>query len=280
MATKLRGIDVSSWQGKPDWSRVKSHIHFAMLRAGYGKGNIDNSFKYNASECNRLGIPIGVYWFSYAYTEAMARAEADYCYNVIKNYRIDYPVCFDFEYDSVSYANKNGVTINSSKLAAIGKAFLSRIEELGYYAMNYTNPDFLARGFSALASTYDTWLAQWGVSAPSKKCGIWQDSATLKVEGITGNVDSDYSFNDYATIIKERDLNHLSGEPAPVPDKHVTLIGKTMQEVHEYYQKLYNEMADEVIDAKWSTGNDRFNKLSDAGYDPFYIQSLVNAKLE
>lgn len=280
MSTKLRGIDVSDWQGGISWSKVKSHISFAMLRAGYGKGNLDKRFKYNAAECNRLGIPFGVYWFSYAYNEAMAKAEADYCINAIKDFKVEYPVCFDFEYDSSAYATKNGVTLTASKLAAIGKAFLSRVEELGYYAMNYTNPDYLSKGFSQLTSKYDTWLAQWGVSSPTKSCGIWQDSATLKVEGISGNADSDYAFNDYAKIIKEAGLNHLSDKPAPIPDKHVTLVGKTMQEVHDYYKALYNAMADEVIAAKWGAGDERFSKLSDAGYDPYYIQSIVNAKLE
>ena len=61
------GIDVSKWQGTIDWERVKAAgIEFAMLRAGYGAGNIDPQFERSAKECTRLGIRFGVYWFSYA----------------------------------------------------------------------------------------------------------------------------------------------------------------------------------------------------------------------
>ena len=76
-----KGIDVSKWQGSVDWQAVKDDgIEFAMLRAGYGQGNIDPQFERNASECTRLGIPFGVYWFSYAYTPEMARREASSAY--------------------------------------------------------------------------------------------------------------------------------------------------------------------------------------------------------
>ena len=75
-----KGIDVSRWQGTIDWEKVKADgVEFAMLRAGYGQGNIDAQFERNAGECTRLGIPFGVYWFSYAYTPAMARREAQCC---------------------------------------------------------------------------------------------------------------------------------------------------------------------------------------------------------
>ena len=68
-----RGIDVSYHQGNIDWASVKaSGVEFAMLRAGYGQGNIDKKFHEYAKECTRLGIPFGVYWFSYAYNPTMA----------------------------------------------------------------------------------------------------------------------------------------------------------------------------------------------------------------
>ena len=67
----LKGIDVSEHQGTIDWNQVKGNIDFAILRAGYGNNNIDKQFIRNICECNRLGIPVGIYWFSYAYTIAI-----------------------------------------------------------------------------------------------------------------------------------------------------------------------------------------------------------------
>ena len=71
--------DFSVHNGRIDWDRLKeSGVDFVMLRAGYGKNNIDERFYDNASACMRLGIPFGIYWFSYAYTEEMAEREAGY----------------------------------------------------------------------------------------------------------------------------------------------------------------------------------------------------------
>ena len=72
----LNGIDVSTWQGKIDWEKAKAEIDFVILRLGYGQKSLDGQAKRNLSELNRLGIPYGVYWLSYAYTVEMAKNEA------------------------------------------------------------------------------------------------------------------------------------------------------------------------------------------------------------
>ena len=70
-----RGIDVSKWQGEIDWEKVKgAGVEFAMLRAGYGQGNADSMFARNAAGCEAVGLPYGVYWFSYAWSEESARS--------------------------------------------------------------------------------------------------------------------------------------------------------------------------------------------------------------
>ena len=280
----LFGIDVSDWQGLIDWEKVKAQgVDFVMLRAGYGAGNIDKRFQRNASELNRLGIPFGVYWFSYAYTQDMARKEAEYCLNTIKPYRVEYPVCFDFEYDSDSYAKKHGVKFTSTTLAALGRAFLVRIEQGGYYAMNYTNIDFLARGFSSFTTRFSTWLAQWNVKAPTKSCSIWQYSAQVKMNGISGQVDGNYSYYDFKQIITDGGYNGLSKAPdAPIDNSsgnHVIYTNKDTNAVKSAYNTLYESLANDVIAGKYGTGDERLTKLDSLGYDAFYVQSLVNAKL-
>lgn len=210
-----KGIDVSKWQGDIDWAKVKADgVEFAMLRAGYGKGNIDEKFKRNISECNRLGIPCGVYWFSYAYTEDMAKKEAQYCLEAVKPYKLEYPIAFDFEYDSVNYAKKKGVTVTKTLATKLVKAFCGEIEKAGYFAMNYTNKDYLNKYFDAdVPKLYATWLAQWPANPvltnPPTGAAIWQYTSKGSVKGISGSVDMDAAYNDYPALIRRLGLNNL-----------------------------------------------------------------------
>lgn len=199
--TKLKGIDVSYHNGTIDWKAVRKNVDFAIIRAGYGKGNIDEKFYENSIECESNNIPYGFYWFSYAYTPEMAIKEADYCCDLIKTFSPTYPICFDFEYGSLSYAEKHGYKLTSSDIQAICKAFLNRVEERGYYAMFYTNPDFLENyGLKALSDRYAMWVAKWGDNPPSYNCGIWQYGSG-KIKGISGKVDMNISYKDYYEII-------------------------------------------------------------------------------
>ena len=219
-------IDISTFQGVVDFEKLKGQVDGVIIRAGYGQNNIDAQFKRNISECNRLGIPCGVYWFSYAYTEELARKEAEYCLAAIKPYRVELPVCFDFEYDSVEKAQKNGVGVGKTLATAMCHAFCSTIEAAGYYAMNYTNKDYLNRYFDKSTLRYDIWMAVWPTNPDAAKppivydaqgkpkpVGIWQYSSKGSVDGIAGNVDMDWAYKDYPAIIKAAKLNHLEDEP-------------------------------------------------------------------
>ena len=203
-----QGIDVSKWQGVIDWEKVKgSGVEFAMLRAGYGSGHIDAQFERNASECTRLGIPFGIYWFSYAYTPEMAAQEAKYCMEAAAKYRLSYPVAFDFEYDSVDYAAERGVAVTKELASAIARAFCSAVRDGGYYPMLYANPNYLAAYFDAeLPKEYDIWLAQWPKSPdpaaePALSGGMWQYSSGGSVPGIGGRVDMNAAYKDYPALV-------------------------------------------------------------------------------
>lgn len=211
----MKYIDVSEHQGVIDWEKAKGNVDGVIIRAGYGRGNADKQFHRNISECNRLNIPAGIYWFSYAYTPDMAEKEAEYCLAAIKPYRVELPVCFDWEYDSASYAKSHGMTPTATLANSLVKAFCSTVENAGYYCMNYANPDFLNRYFTDVAQ-YDLWLASWpkvvDVSKPPRKCGIWQWGGSA-VPGISGNVDSNEAYKDYKAIIAKAGLNHLPKRP-------------------------------------------------------------------
>lgn len=201
-------IDVSEHQSKIDFTALydSKSIDFIMLRGGCGRNNIDKTFLYNASQCEKYEIPFGVYWFSYAYTVDMAKKEAEYCLALIKDFNVQLPVAFDFEYDSVSYANKKGYTITKELVSDMIKAFCSTIESGGYYAMVYANSDYITKYFTNdILSLYDLWFAAWpntvNKEKPPRSCGIWQYSSKGKVSGITGNVDMNVVYKNYPSII-------------------------------------------------------------------------------
>lgn len=197
----LKGIDVSEHQGRINWEQVKGNIDFAILRAGYGRNNIDKQFIRNIKECNRLGIPVGIYWFSYAWNEEMAKNEARYVLEAIKGYRVDYPISFDLEYDTLNYAKKNGVTIGKRLATDMINAFCSTIEQAGYKAMNYANPDFINNKFYNNEVNYPLWLAWYGVSEDRAKAynpSMWQYSESGSMPGIgTNSVDMNYCYKDF-----------------------------------------------------------------------------------
>ena len=197
----LKGIDVSEHQGRINWEQVKDHVDFVMLRAGYGRNNIDKQFIRNIEECNRLGIPVGIYWFSYAWNEEMARNEAKYVLEAIKGYRVDYPISYDLEYDTLNYASKNGVTIGKRLATDMINTFCSTIEQSGYKAMNYANPDFINNKFYNNEVNYPLWLAWYGVSEDRAKAynpSMWQYSESGSMPGIgTNSVDMNYCYEDF-----------------------------------------------------------------------------------
>lgn len=265
------GVDVSEFQAEIDWHLASEHIDFAILRAGYGSNNIDEMFHRNAQECTKYGVPFGIYWFSYAYTEEMAKAEADFVCDLASKYTLTYPICYDFEYDSVRYASENGVEVDSKLLAKLATAFLSRVEERGYYAMLYANYDFLIRGFDHLIGTYDIWLAAWSSTEVEYYAGIWQYTSSTEVPGIYGFVDGDYCYKDYPKIIAE-----MSEPESPEPPKnHDEEVKKLCAEHINFYLQL----AGEIILGKYGNGDNRKQAILAKGYDYDFVQRIVTVLL-
>lgn len=229
----IKGIDVSQWQGDIDWEKAKADgVGFAMLRAGFGQGSPDTKFKRNISECNRLGIPCGIYWFSYAYTPDMAAKEALFALEAVRPYRLDFPIAFDYEGDSQSSAKKNGVPVTKALVSSLARAFCKAVESAGYYAMVYTNPAYLNQYYDAdIPKEFDIWLAQWPSkpnleAKPAQAGGIWQYSSSGSVSGISGRVDMDAAYIDYPDVIAAAGMNKPGSgagkpepEPQPVPEK-------------------------------------------------------------
>ena len=249
----IKGLDVSRFQGEVDWERVKAAgYQFAMLRAGYGDSTVDEQFRRNASECNRIGLPVGAYWFCYAATAENAAQEADSCIRTVSEYRLDYPVCYDIEQASADYIEKQGVSFTPALARELVKSFCNRVESKGYFAMFYSNQSFFnAYLGTALAKRYAFWYARYTDTFDGTDCGIWQYTSTGRVPGISGNVDLDLAYVDYPSVIRRAGLNHLSGTapvpPAPSPaPQYITYViqpGDTLSGIAQKYGTTVNALA-------------------------------------
>lgn len=203
-----KGIDVSHHQGVIDWNKVKkSDVDFIMIRACYGWDNdkqIDKQLNYNVQACEMLSIPYGLFHYSYAMSKDDAVKEARFFLKVINGFKPTYPVAFDFEEPSQ-------LKLPAGNQIDIIKSFMSEIENAGYYGVLYMSAspmENLYRLFPGTMKKYDCWVAHVGVSKPafSGNYGMWQYSWNGKVNGINGDVDLDYSYRDYESIIKSMNV--------------------------------------------------------------------------
>lgn len=204
-----KGIDVSKHNGKIDWTKVnKNDVQFVIIRAGFGFSTVDPQFRVNIEGAIKAGLHIGVYWFSYAGSVNQAKTEAEFCLKTIAPYKkyIDFPVWFDWEYDSHNYVVKQYKIIPNKKLVSdMAVVFMDTVKTAGYKTGNYSNPDYLGRFFDdKVKNNYDTWLAHVSTNGATKnstnysgKYTVWQYSWVGKVSGIAGNVDMDYCYKDY-----------------------------------------------------------------------------------
>lgn len=249
----IKGLDVSRFQGEVDWERVKAAgYRFAMLRAGYGDSTVDEQFRRNASECNRIGLPIGAYWFCYAATTENAAKEADSCIRTVSGYRLDYPVCYDIEQAGADYVEKLGISFTPALARELVKSFCNRVESKGYFAMFYSNQSFFNTYLgTALAKRYAFWYARYTDTFDGTDCGIWQYTSAGQVPGISGNVDLDLAYMDYPSVIRRAGLNHLSGTapvpsvPSPAP-QYITYViqpGDTLSGIAQKYNTTVNALA-------------------------------------
>ena len=181
-------IDVSQHQGTIDWSKVKDRVAGAILRCGYGDdiaSQDDTQFARNLSECERLGIPHGVYLYSYASTEAQAKSELAHILRLIKGHTLELGVFLDVEEDSCrTFAPRAcRVVCEGLKKAEFTPGVYA---SLSWWNSNLTE-----------IKEYIRWVAHWNPT-----CGyagdylIWQ-YGTEHIDGIRGEVDANYYYGDF-----------------------------------------------------------------------------------
>lgn len=192
-------IDVSGWQGDIDWAKAKADgVEGAIIRLGYGEGNnADKKAQRNISECKRLGIPFGIYWYSYADTPALAKEEGTDVVAKLKQFGVNpsdlaYPVYYDLE--KWTWEGHQPPT-DPNVYNNIVNNWYSALQSAGYKNLGVYSYTRYLQGPLKHADIYakTTWVAQYGArmgfdSFPTNSRG-WQYTSSGKVDGISGNVD-------------------------------------------------------------------------------------------
>ena len=247
----MYGIDISKHNG--DINLEPYRRQFVIIRAGYGNFTKDEKFARNVIECKRLGIPFGVYLYSYALNAEEAKAEAHALLKVlepIKN-EIKVGVWFDME-DADGYKKKHGFKFTHENISAICYAFAKTIEDAGYYSGIYTSSSWLPY-IKPECDRFDKWVASWGTND-----GTLQND-TSKFGTIHQYTSKPIDKNIMYADISRYDMNKKNTSTKNPLDAFTN-----------------GELADKVIAGEFGAGDARKNALG-ARYEA--VQAIVNKKL-
>lgn len=195
-------IDVSEHDGALDWQKVKDAGYHAIIRVGFGRfdsgGRLDETLATNVSECERLGIPYGFYWYSYATRTESAQVEANQCVEAIKGYHPSYPVYFDAEEPGTE-----GVAQGNAM------AFCDVVRNAGYTPGVYSSESWW-QSYLTGVSGVNRWVAKWSSHKPTVECDLWQYDSEAYVPGAGPT--------DVSEVLNAAMLPHTKADPSE-PEK-------------------------------------------------------------
>lgn len=211
-------MDVSRWQGDINWDTVKASgkVEGVMLKSvstNYKLSKrkdglyIDPTFERNYAECKRVGLPVGVYYYTYATDKEMADAELALLKTALTGKTFELPISVDVEENKIK-------KLSTKELTDLAAYALATVERWGFYALLYVGLYFaqteLYMGGAAL-KPFDVWLAAYRTKkpAPGWPFGMWQYTSTARVLGVSTNVDMSRAYKDYAKIIAKKGLTRL-----------------------------------------------------------------------
>lgn len=248
-----KGIDISCWQEGIDFKKAKNDgIEFVILRDGFAATE-DSCYEKFVKQSKEAGLDIpAIYHFSYALNDNDAKKEGKFA--VAQARRMGLPettkIFFDFEYESITYCQKHGIELTPEMLRDWTDAFVAEVKKSGYVPGIYVNYDILRRFYGEkFISKYEVWFAYWTDDmndAPDVDHSYWQTGSEYGIGGMSGNVDT-------------------------------TLKLIKMEE--NTYKATTDEIVQDVIAGKWGNGKDRYNRLTEAGYDYDDVQNKVNKVL-
>ena len=257
-----KGPDISSWQGDIDIKRLAEQVDFFIFR-GYAGSSKDKKVERNIQLAIEAGKPYGLYVYSYALNIAKAIAEATDLVNLANSFSVKPKfLVIDME-DADGYKRKYGMPSNS-QLEEICRVQCDIFEKAGYYAVIYASSSWFRNQLVGLGNRYEKWIAHWPVLGGKQtgndtssdlenanNLGIWQYTSEGRLDGYDGRLDMNYIYKDVI----------LGGSSSNVNMSDISRI------------------ADEVIAGKWGNGEDRRNRLAEAGYNAVVVQNEVNNKL-
>lgn len=260
------GIDVSHHNGAIDWNKVKSQIDFAIIKMGnIGDGNkfwADNSFEKNYNECSRLGIPVGVYVYSYTNQidniDDCARDTLKY----LNGRKLQLPIYIDMEDKEIAPEGK-------TKLTNLVITFNTIIEHAGYWAGVYANRNWYDNYLNKdiIKKKYTTWIATYtsGTDKYKDEYDIWQNSSDGKIDGINGRVDTNYMYRDL--MVEIGNMKPINNIEKPKEEKYTTGTYKvTASLLHvragagtNYKAKTYKDLTANARAQNKKLGNEKAN---------------------
>lgn len=217
-------IDVSSHDGLIDWNSVDEHIEGVIIRIGYGSDYVSQDDKQairNMDACERLGIPYGVYIYSYALNMQDVESEIEHTLRMIQGRNPVRGVWFDME-DADGYKESNGIDVykEGSMLTDFCIRFVSEMYSRGYTTGVYANYNYYkyVLELDRLTATegFNMWLAHWGIEEPGMDCMMWQFGAYL-IDG--HEFDGNIFYADYSSPFKDRPDTDDNGENIERIDK-------------------------------------------------------------
>lgn len=210
----MKVVDVSSWQGRINWDEAKKHIDGAIIRCGYGDDIVsqdDEYFQRNISECERLGIPHGVYLYSYATNEAHMQSEVSHILRLINGRKLQFPVYIDLE----------DATLRPYFNADLFRRMGEQIEKAGYWFGVYANLDWFRSTIGTSLDGFTKWVAQY-----NSKCDyigghdMWQYTSQGTVPGIgSGSVDMNECYRNFPKEITGGKAETVAKPAASNPKK-------------------------------------------------------------
>lgn len=226
-------IDVSRHQGRVDWRQVKAAgIQGAMIRAvstspAFGGVYIDPFFEENYSGCKAAGLPVGVYYYTYAQDKTEADIELMTLRNALNGKKFELPIAVDVEDESLT-------ALSPARLTELVEYALATIESWGGYAMVYTYTSYKRHLDMPRLSRYDLWQADWRGVTPSG-AGMWQYTNRAKVPGVNGRCDANFAYRNYPAIIKNAALNDFTRRPCNPEEGE---DGNLLLKIVKFIQKL------------------------------------------
>lgn len=269
-------IDVSKHNGVIDWDTTKKNVDGVIIRVGHGNDSTsqdDQQAIRNMEECERLGIPYGVYLYSYALNNAEAESEAAHALRMVEGYNPVLGVWFDME-DADGYKEKHGFNPydNRQEITDFCKIFCDRVSEAGYKTGVYASKNYWDSVIYAdQLSDYEVWLAHWGISEPSMDCLLWQYTSDGEVAGVpSSRVDMNYWYGDLPEVDGGSDSDSNSGDCGG--DEKDTEDGGYSYSVGDTvnYDTIYvSSTSEEALKPTYTTGT--ITRVVDGARNPYLI---------